>query len=365
MSTGGPSRRSPRRGKGRVARPKKHRRLKPGPQEAFLQRLLGPGRVEVQPETNAQAESGILLAPPVQPGSEPGQSPSRAKPAGDPPAGPLTPEQKELRRKRAQLAVFEGELTRQELRLANLRADMLPFEERYYRRIGMRCARLDQIEAEIAEIEARLHREDAAAQEWARRARERAEESRAAVRRKMSEPGAKPPTALKRLYRAVARRVHPDFGEDPTDRDLRARLMAHANRAYQRCDERRLRAIVSEYEFGPEVVRGEGTPLELVRVIRKIALVRGRLGEIVDEMEQTRSSDLFRFKARVECGAKQGRDLFAEVVAAVNARIAKARQKRNHLAAAAKADAHAPEGIEAERPVSARAAGFARGCAAE
>jgi hypothetical protein len=262
--------------------------------------------------------------------------------------------------------VFEGELARQELRLANLRADMLPFEERYYRRIGMRCARLDKLEAEIAAIEAQLHREDAAAQEWARRARERAEESRQALRRKLSGNGARPPAALKRLYRAVARRVHPDFGEDSTDRDLRARLMAHANRAYQRCDERRLRAIVSEYEFAPEVVRGEGTPLELVRVIRKIALVRGRLGEIAEEVERTRSSDLYRFKARVESGAKRGRDLFAEVVATVNARIAKARQKRNRLAAVAKAAAdRAPVRPESERPETAPAPGFAQGCAAE
>jgi DNA repair exonuclease SbcCD ATPase subunit len=363
VSTGGPSRRVPRRGNGRVPRPKKHRRLKPGPQEAFLQRLLGPGGVEVRPETSEQPASGILPWS-GRPGGEL-DGPPRPRPAHEPPVASLTPEQKELRRKSAQLAAFEDELARQELRLANLRAEMLPFEERYYLRIGARCAKLDQLEAEIAEIEARLHREDAAAQEWARRARGRAEESREALRRKMFKPGAKPPAALKRLYHAVARRVHPDFGEDPSDRDLRERLMAHANRAYQRCDERRLRAIVSEYEFAPEMVRGEGTPLELVRVIRKIAVVRGRLGEIDEEMQRTRSSDLFRFKARVESGAKEGRDLFAEVLAAVNARIAKARRKRNHLISAAKsAEAGAPA-IESERPESVPAPGFARGCAAE
>jgi hypothetical protein len=242
---------------------------------------------------------------------------------------------------------------------------MLPFEERYYRRIGTRCARLDRIEAEIAELEARLHPEDAAAQEWARRAGERAEESREALRRKMTGRGAKPPEALKGLYRAVARRVHPDFGEDPTDRDLRARLMAHANRAYQRSDERRLRAIVSEYEFAPEVVRGEGTPLDLVRVIRKIAVVRGRLVEIGEEMERIRSSDLFRFKARVESGTRKGRDLFAEVVAAVNTRIQKARQKRSHLAAVAKDTARTEDGPGSESPEAVPEPGFARGCAAE
>jgi len=363
VSTGDSSRRSPRRKRGRLARSKKCRRLKAGPRGAYPFGLPELGSGEAPQIKIEEAAAAILPARPAERGSERAESSGRQTPP-EPPAARLTPEEKELRRKRAQLTVLEGELTRQELRLANLRADMLPFEARYYRRIGIRCARLDQLEAEIAEIEASLHPENQGAQVSARRARERAERSGEAVRRKMSEGGFHPPEGLKRLYRAVARRVHPDFGEDSSDRDLRARLMAHANRAYHRSDERRLRAIVSEYEFGPEVVRGEGTPLDLVRVIRKITLVRGRLGEIDEEMEQTRSSDLFRFKARAEAGEKQGRDLFKEVAVAVNASILKALQKRKHLVAAAKAAA-ASDGVEGKSPENAPASGFARGCAAE
>jgi hypothetical protein len=246
-----------------------------------------------------------------------------------------TPEEKELSRKHAQLRVLEAELARRELQLANLRADVLLFEERYIRKIGVRWARLDEIEAIIAEAEARRQPGNPAARQAADRARERAERSRTAVLRQTSANGFDPPEALKRLYRAVARRVHPDFGEDPLDRQVRERLMAHANRAYERSDERRLRGILAEYEFGPEAVRGEGTPLELVRVIRKIALVRGRLTEIEQETEQTRNSDLYRFKTRAEAAARQGRDLFAEVAAAVTARIASARQKLRGVLAAA------------------------------
>jgi hypothetical protein len=363
VSTGGSSRRSPRRKKGRDVRPK-HRRLKPGRGEAYRWELPALGSGKAPSETSHEETAAILLAPGAQPHGEPNEATSREKPSA-PPARRQSPEEKELRRKSSQLAVLEGELARQELRLANLRAEMLPFEARYYRKIGIRCARLDQLEAEIAEMEARLNPERQGAQAYARRARERAEQSRAAVRRKLSEGGFNPPAALKRLYRAVARRVHPDFGEDSTDRDLRARLMAHANRAYRRCDERRLRAIVSEYEFGPEVVRGEGTPLSLVRVIRKIALVRGRLSEIDDELEQTRTSDLCRFKTRVETSEKKGRDLFAEVASAVNDSIAKARQKRRNLVAAARAAAASEREAPGESSEKARAAGFARGCAAE
>lgn len=230
--------------------------------------------------------------------------------------------------------MLQAELTRRELRLANLRADLLPFEARYIRRIGIRCARLDEVEARIAETEARRDPRNSSAQDAARRARTRADQSRAAVLRHTSAGASDPPTAVKRLYRAVARRVHPDFGEDPDDRELRERLMAHANRAYERADERRLRGILNEYEFRPEGVKGDGTPIELVRVIRGIALVRGRLGEIEEEAKETRSSDLYRFKQRVEAAAKQGRNLLAEVAAAVDARIAAARRKLKHLSVA-------------------------------
>ena len=197
MSTGGSSRRSPRRKRGHLAR-SKQRRLKAGSRGAYPFGLPELGSGEAPQEKIEEAAAAILPARPAEPGSERAEPPGRKK-APEPPAARLTPEEKELRRKRAQLTVLEGELTRQELRLANLRADMLPFEARYYRRIGIRCARLDQLEAEIAEIEASLNPENQGAQVSARRARQRAERSREAVRRKMSEGGFHPPAGLKRL----------------------------------------------------------------------------------------------------------------------------------------------------------------------
>jgi hypothetical protein len=343
VSTGVCTRRLPRRKKRRVSRPKEKRSLKPAPRKAAGRRLPSSGTVA---GSRGKRDSRLVLpsvwpAPPrelleTSPESSGRKTHVPARPGVFPEPRP-TPEEEELRRKRAQLAVFQAELARKELRLANLRADVLPFETRYVRKIGIRCARLDEIEAQIAEIAARRDPRDSEAREAARRARTRADQSRAAVLRHVSAGGFDPPAAVKRLYRAVARRVHPDFGEDPADCEVRERLMAHANHAYERCDERRLRGILDEYEFRPEGIRGEGTPLELVRVIRGIAVVRGRLEEIDEETDRTRSSDLFRFKERAEAAAKHGRNLLAEVAGAVDARIAAARRKLKHLSAAAAA----------------------------
>lgn len=374
MSTGSSSRRSPRRKRRRLAPPKGRRGLKTGSREADLRALprLASGEAQdpvgEQARTNTRTEAGaresvaaILPAARNAAGEDTGNGGRRKKSAA-PPQPPLKPEEKELKRKSAQLAVYEGELARQERRLTNLRTDLLPFEERYFRRIGVRCAQLDRIEADIAGIAARRNREDQAAQEEARQARERAKLSREAVRRKLFQGKIPPPAPIKRLYREVARRVHPDYGGDSTDRDVRERLMAHANSAYRQCNERRLRAIVSEYEFGPEAVRGQGTPLDLVRVIRRIAVVRGRLGEIDDEMERTESSELYRFLGRVREAEKSGRDLVAEVVKTLDARIAQARERRARMAAGRASGARESGEEEGKR---ARAGAFARGCAAE
>lgn len=345
MSTGVSTRRLPRRKKSRLLpRQKQARRLKPAQDPARERGLPAAPAGESGAPGKRHAQPAIRLArsdrPAISP--EPAVEAPRPKPqvsakASEPHAARRAPEEEELKRKRSQLRWLEGELTRHEQHLANLRADLLPFEKRYVRRIGIRCARLDEIEAQIAEFEARHRPADAAAQQAARRARLRAQRSRAEVLRHVSPEGFDPPTPLRRLYRAVARQVHPDFGEDEEDRKVRERLMAHANRAYRRSDERRLRGILDEYEFRPEGIRGDGTPLELVRVIRKIALIRGRLAEIAEETERTRTSELSRFKARVEAAAKQGRDLLAEAAAAVSARIAMARRKLKHLSAQAAA----------------------------
>ncbi len=326
VSTGNFSRRSPRHKKS--PEPAEVCPLKPAPWDAAERSLaaLGPAvaRVETAEERLEPRESlGLVLVRDAQAESRIARE---RRERGEIETAPQAPEDEELRRKRAQLTLLEEELTRRETSLTRLRSEMAPFEARYFRKIGIRCARLDDIEARIAELHAESHPEDEAAQEVARRARERANRSREAVRRHRSSTANKPAEGLKRLYRAVARRVHPDFGKDQGDRELRANLMAHANRAYERGDQRRLKAIVKEYEYAPEIVHGDGTPWDLVRVIRRISVVKARVKEIEQETNETRSSELCRFKAHAEANAGSGRDVFEEVEATLNARIAKARR---------------------------------------
>lgn len=239
-----------------------------------------------------------------------------------------TPEERELRKKLAELAELEGRLGKQELKLATLRAELKAFEAMYMRIVGVKYAKLDEIEAKIAEAKLRENPTDKISQEEATQARARADESREATGQ-VQEVFEKfiPSDTLKKLYREVAKRIHPDLAEGDSERLKREELMAKANRAYQEGDSENLRTILAEWEDSPESVKGKGAGAELVRLIRKIAQVEGRLRTIELEMVQLKEFDLYKLKKKVEEAEIQGRDLLSEMAEKVEGKISKAKER--------------------------------------
>jgi hypothetical protein len=233
------------------------------------------------------------------------------------------PEEEELQSKRKELGDLEKQLIERELQLVSLRRELAAFERLYTEKVGIRYAELDEVEAQIAQLIAERDLDDVEAQEVAREARARAEESQADVAGIVAKDAMRfsPSPSLRSLYREVARRIHPDLAVDEVDRAKRQRLMADANRAYENGDEARLRAILEEYESSPDSVIGEGAGADLVRVIRKIAQVKRRLAEIDTETKVITESDLFELKKKVDDGAVQGREVINEMVSSVTSRI--------------------------------------------
>jgi hypothetical protein len=234
-----------------------------------------------------------------------------------------TPEEEELALKKRELQDLEGRLIESELQLASLNGEIAKFERLYLKIVGVRYAELDEIEARIAELLASIAPTDLEAQGKAQEARTRADESRMGTTDLVLEETKRfsPSSSLKSLYREVARRIHPDLAVDDADRARRQKVMSEANRAYQFGDEKRLLAILEEYESSPEFVVGEGPGVELVRVIRKIAQVRRRLTEIDSETREARASELMRLKQKVDDGTKLDRDVLREMAAAITLRI--------------------------------------------
>jgi hypothetical protein len=244
----------------------------------------------------------------------------------------LKPEEEEILRKREELAVVRATLAERELELVDLRSQLVAFEGRYLRQVGILYAELDEWKARISELQARLD-PSAAATERARAARDQARHTFDDAHGKASEAHDFAPSAeLKNLFREVAKRIHPDFCRDSADLERRNRLMAKANRAYEAGDSEALQRILDEYHDGADAVEGEGIGAELIRIIRQISHARERVSVIEAELAALRQSEIALLKRQAEERGQEGRDLLAELASALREKIERAKRKHEALA---------------------------------
>lgn len=252
----------------------------------------------------------------------------------------VLPEEWELKRKEIELANYETTLAQRELELATFNAELHLFQARYLKILGGLYSRLDDLEARFAEKQARLNPKNREARKKAAEARNQAEESAKEAQsaqqnsrntKTETQYNFKPTENLKKLYREVAKRIHPDLAADEKQRGKYQQLMAEANRAYEDGDEVRLRAILHQWESSPESVPGDECGAKLVRIIRKIAQVKLRLRAIDIEFLKLKESSLFQLKTKVEDSERKGRDLLAEMAVFMSQKIIEAEQRLQNV----------------------------------
>ena len=213
-----------------------------------------------------------------------------------------------------------------------LQAELNEFESLYLRIVGVRYAELDEILAQIAEAEAKLDANDDNAKERAAKAREQADES-AHTTHSIKEPTHKgkfnPPDSLKKIYRELARIIHPDLVLDKDEKERRHSLMAEANKAYEEGNEELLASMLDQWQNSPETVKGEGVAAELIRLIRRIAQAEARLTTIEKDIVSLEASELFELRSKVYEAELEERDLLAEMAAQIEGQIDAARERLN------------------------------------
>src|SRR3990167_169899 len=182
-----------------------------------------------------------------------------------------SPEEDELELKRIELAKLLELLAEKELELTTLRNAVLHFENRYLMEVGIKYVELDEINAQIAEKMARQNPQDTAFQEESETARETANStakefhSHEIPKEEEFSKDFKPSEEIKKLYRQIAMKIHPDRATGEKEREHQTKLMAEVNDAYANGDIERLRQILQEWESSPESVKGEGIAVDLVR----------------------------------------------------------------------------------------------------
>jgi len=241
----------------------------------------------------------------------------------------LSPQAEELQARRRELADLRRKLADKELELSTENAELHIFERRYQNAVGQMYAELDQVKAQVLGLASKLFPKAENFREEAESAREEArefqEESTEKPRKEFN-----PPENLKKLFRLVAKRIHPDLASSTAERERRHELMTKLNQAYDSLDEEAIRAIMMEWEepIHEKLPVGE----QLVRVVSQIARMRKRLHEISDELEDLTLTEMFQLKKNIESAELEGRDLLQEIADDIEEKITKTKARIRDLA---------------------------------
>jgi len=221
---------------------------------------------------------------------------------------------------RAQLAALELQVAAREGELAAFKGDLQALQDRYLADIGPLYAELDSLESALEQAEVRagirpplldLDEDDD----------EAADMAAAGGCSNQSAPS----VDLKKIFRDVARAVHPDRARDDRARYRRHSLMAEANRAYAERDEDRLRLILRTWGHSGDALTEDGTETDDERVQRRLGILGDRLVEIEAEFADLNASAIARLKRRIDETAAQGWDLFGEMQRQVRREIERAK----------------------------------------
>jgi hypothetical protein len=252
------------------------------------------------------------------------------------------PGAEELVRRRAQLQVLSHRLLERERDLAAFRGELHAFETTYRKALGSRYARLDELAEQLDETAEPVvddagpgaSEEDGPAerypgqgvpggQNWAWGEREPEREPERAV---VSEDA-------KRLFRQLARLIHPDLAADPQERERRTNLMVAANDAYEQGDVAALERLLEDWHASPEAVTGSGAAAELERTLRRIAQAEASMRHIDEELAELEASAMGWLRRRVEKAAREGWDLLAHMVRELDRQIGDAQLELDRRAA--------------------------------
>jgi hypothetical protein len=254
------------------------------------------------------------------------------------------PGAEELVRRKAELLVLSRQLLERERGLAAFRSELHAFETSYRKALGARYARLDELaerldETALGDGPSGEPDEDGdgpadrypgqglpGGQNWAWGDREpdREPERRAVVG-----------DDAKRLFRQLARLIHPDLAGDAQERERRTNLMVAANDAYEQGDVAALERLLEDWHASPEAVTGSGAAAELERTLRRIAQVEASMRRIDEELAELDASAMGWLRRRVEKAAREGWDLLAHMVRELDRQISEAQLELDRRTVAA------------------------------
>ncbi|MGV9562533.1 hypothetical protein [Streptomyces sp. NPDC003480] len=226
-------------------------------------------------------------------------------------SGPRPEERLEQAVRAAEQALIEYEIA-----VETFRVEVENFSRLHHQKLGPMYARLDELEAEIAEARAARSGDPEDIR--------RAHEARARVmpmpdveelfhgwmdsdglfpeaQAMLTDQPVRPPQRVRpseearRLYRELARRAHPDLAQDEAERKRRDEFISRVNAAYARGDEAQLRELSEEWAAGPLPEERRPSPSEeLYARLEWLAQRKDLLTLVAQELEESAIGSMLR-----------------------------------------------------------------------
>lgn len=210
----------------------------------------------------------------------------------------------ELRSRAAAREVLLGDRSGE---LARAKSELERFRINYRQQVGVLHEQLDTLEAAIAEAEAEVSQSSKPVKEGGGPTPKSPVGARPAPLPRFTSDG------VRKLFRDVAKAIHPDLARDEGARDRRHTLMIEANLAYASRDEEQLRLILQAWENSPEAVPGSGPEATRLRLIRRIAQMDEELHVVTSGLARLRDTPTWQLKAMVDAAAAKGKDLVRDM----------------------------------------------------
>lgn len=230
---------------------------------------------------------------------------------------------------REHILKLEKRIATVEAEIAEVKRDMGDFEERYNRIVKPISEQLDAVQAAIRSLEElrfkqQMGREAARLENlWRTQNTDETpppppDEDRTVTSKPV------PPGKLKKLYRDLARRYHPDMAKTPEEQVQYTRIMSLINTAYVENDIEALRALsqASRKETPDQNNRNSDVPLavlELRRLQQESYNLEEQLRQLQSERDDMKYGPLMDLKIQESIARSRGENFLEQLAAEIEA----------------------------------------------
>jgi hypothetical protein len=246
---------------------------------------------------------------------------------------------------RQEIQKAEADLVEREAELIELRIELSAFRLKYEVQVGRRLEELEHIELAIERCNERIQEH----RQWGARGRPKFSDSREYVsvkeqyRHTWQEPVSSgssfPPRPapetlrdLRKLYRQLCRKFHPDLTQDPQERAWRTDMMSAVNAAYEAQSLAELQSLATRsYARSGSHQSADQDRLEALQ--EKLLQIQNSLDRVNQEIRDLIHGSYMELSLEVKLAAKRGQDLLAEMGTEIERDLVKKRAELDFLRA--------------------------------